>query len=132
MTISDHHSLQTLRRAAAMLQELTIDQVQSVIMAAKSVTSSPLGLVWGADNYDLYRRPDPCRQAVEALSRAAQEELCALYYIGRGDFGGSFDDALQHCSKLNDNVLARTIFGKRPSLPHCLSAGLGLLTESQS
>jgi hypothetical protein len=64
------------------------------------------------------------REAIQALGNDARMELMALMWIGRGDFGGTFEDALKHAWRNSNETDAAYIAEKAPVLPAYLRDGL--------
>jgi hypothetical protein len=84
------------------------------------------GLALSRDTYPGTDLPT-LRTIIADLHPHAQVERCALMYIGRGDFGPDFRQALGYIRELPAETLARTVTSRVVSLPVYLVAGLAML-----
>jgi hypothetical protein len=64
------------------------------------------------------------REAIHALSKEARNELLALMWIGRGDFGGSFQSAVEHAQGRSTETDPHYVAEKARALPVYLQTGL--------
>jgi hypothetical protein len=111
-----------------MLRVITADRVREIARLAATFynTRDPSKL---DDSYNSRRSHAllALRDAVAALPREARNELYALMYLGRGDFGGELSAALRQAERLDDEVVTSIIVGKALALPTYLPRGLSLV-----